>query len=199
MIKKIAVENFRIFKDLNEFEIRPITLLTGPNNSGKSSFLKLLDLLKTSVTKNKTLNHLVFNEGSHHLGDFQNNLNFDSVLKFESNSRDHIKVIFNFPMDYFDEDFDLEVVYRPDNDNGTIKSFKIFNENRVLYSIELVEEQKRTIFDDFIHNVECDQMFDFQYIKEMIQILEMKMAKMSHRLIVQQMRVGVVSRYMQLP
>jgi AAA15 family ATPase/GTPase len=31
--KKIRVKNFRVFKDYAEFEIRPITILTGSNNS----------------------------------------------------------------------------------------------------------------------------------------------------------------------
>ena len=34
MIKKIGIENFRIFKELTEFELAPITVLTGTNNSG---------------------------------------------------------------------------------------------------------------------------------------------------------------------
>ncbi|GAA4053448.1 AAA family ATPase [Flavobacterium chungnamense] len=49
MIKKIGVKNFRVFKDYTEFEIRLITILTGPNNSGKSSFSKLLLLLKNGI------------------------------------------------------------------------------------------------------------------------------------------------------
>ena len=66
MIKKIGVENFRVFKEYTEFELRPITLLTGPNNSGKSSFTKLLLLLQNG------LEHLNFKSGYHNLENFEN-------------------------------------------------------------------------------------------------------------------------------
>jgi predicted ATPase len=50
-INKISV---KIFKNKIEFELAPITLLTGPNNSGKSSFTKFLDLLSSNY-KNQNL------------------------------------------------------------------------------------------------------------------------------------------------
>lgn len=70
MIKKIGVENFRVFKDYTEFEIRPITILTGPNSSGKSSFTKLLLLLKNGIER------LDFKIGEHNLGDSKNVINW---------------------------------------------------------------------------------------------------------------------------
>jgi AAA15 family ATPase/GTPase len=36
MRNKIGIKNFRVFEEMKVFEIRPLTLLTGPNNSGKS-------------------------------------------------------------------------------------------------------------------------------------------------------------------
>lgn len=43
------VGNFKSFSNPVDFPIRPITLLFGPNSSGKSSFLKSLLLLKQSL------------------------------------------------------------------------------------------------------------------------------------------------------
>lgn len=71
MIKKIGIKNFRVFKDYAEFEIRPITILTGPNNSGKSSFTKLLLLLKNGIEE------LDFFEGEHNLISYWDNLSWD--------------------------------------------------------------------------------------------------------------------------
>jgi len=48
-IHKIGIQNFRIFKDYSECEIAPITILTGPNNSGKSTFIRALKLLEESA------------------------------------------------------------------------------------------------------------------------------------------------------
>jgi AAA15 family ATPase/GTPase len=45
MLTGIVVENYRVFEDEIEFELKPLTILTGPNNSGKSSVLNVIDIL----------------------------------------------------------------------------------------------------------------------------------------------------------
>lgn len=50
MLKKLIVENFKAFKELVEFELRPITVLIGKNSSGKSSICKLIKSLSNSVS-----------------------------------------------------------------------------------------------------------------------------------------------------
>jgi AAA15 family ATPase/GTPase len=44
-MKKISIKNFRVFKDQQEMEFKPITILVGPNNSGKSTIFKSLKLI----------------------------------------------------------------------------------------------------------------------------------------------------------
>ena len=39
-LKNISFNNYRIFETHAEFDLRPLTFLTGPNSSGKSSVLK---------------------------------------------------------------------------------------------------------------------------------------------------------------
>lgn len=75
MINKIGVENFRIFKEYTEFELKPLTILTGPNNAGKSSLTKLLLLLNNGIGK------LDFKKGNHNLEDFNKILNWDKEGK----------------------------------------------------------------------------------------------------------------------
>ena len=41
-LTKIGLQNFKAFKEEEEFEIKPITLVYGYNSSGKSSFLHSL-------------------------------------------------------------------------------------------------------------------------------------------------------------
>ncbi|MFD1315225.1 DUF3696 domain-containing protein [Namhaeicola litoreus] len=81
MIKKIGIENFRVFKDYTEFELAPLTVLTGPNSSGKSSFIKLILLFKNGINK------LNFNDRNiHNLESFEkclNWLNEEDVLKIK--------------------------------------------------------------------------------------------------------------------
>jgi len=156
LIKKIGIENFRVFKDFTEFEIAPITILTGPNNSGKSSFLKLIELLQTSFGENKSTNELIFNSGKHNLGSFQNVLNWNK-------KNNEIKLTVDFPLNYFDEKFLLELTYINNNNNGKIKSFKIYNEQRTLLNIKELENLNFGFTElDYLYSL------DIEYIKETI-------------------------------
>ncbi len=49
MIKTLQVQNFKAFQDTGEIEIKPITVLAGPNSGGKSSILQSLLLLKQTL------------------------------------------------------------------------------------------------------------------------------------------------------
>ena len=49
MLKKIGLKNVRSFKNLKDFELKPITVLCGTNSSGKSSIIKTLLLWKQSL------------------------------------------------------------------------------------------------------------------------------------------------------
>lgn len=53
MIDNIAFKNYRIFKDEQSLEIKPITIIFGKNNTGKSAILKLPILIENSLS-NKT-------------------------------------------------------------------------------------------------------------------------------------------------
>jgi len=51
---KISIENFKSIRQLHEFEIKPMTILSGVNSSGKSSFIQFLLLMKQSLEKSST-------------------------------------------------------------------------------------------------------------------------------------------------
>ncbi len=48
-LEKISLSNFKCFNERTSIALRPITINIGPNNSGKSSFIKSLALLKSSI------------------------------------------------------------------------------------------------------------------------------------------------------
>tara|TARA_B110000091_G_scaffold211109_1_gene255137 strand:+ start:422 stop:2302 length:1881 start_codon:yes stop_codon:yes gene_type:complete len=149
MIKKISVENFRGFKDHTEFNLAPITVLTGTNNSGKSSFLKLLDLLKSNFSTKRNFDELNFESGNHNLG------TFDKVLNWDNDSNE-VKITLELNLDYFDEDFKLELSYDLSNETGKINSFKIFNKNRVLFRMSNFSADALSI----------DSVLDISYLKK---------------------------------
>ncbi|UOX33797.1 DUF3696 domain-containing protein [Flavobacterium sediminilitoris] len=50
MINKISFKNYKLFKEKQTLEIKPITILIGKNNSGKSAVLKLPTLIAGSLS-----------------------------------------------------------------------------------------------------------------------------------------------------
>ncbi|MCA9110937.1 MAG: AAA family ATPase [Planctomycetaceae bacterium] len=60
MLHQITIENFRCFPHLN-VELRPLTVLIGPNNTGKSAFLAACQCLHND-TKIELTDHWRFNE-----------------------------------------------------------------------------------------------------------------------------------------
>ncbi len=117
--KKIGVENFRVFKDYTEFEIRPITLLTGPNNSGKSSLTKLILLLQNN------LEQLNFEDGKHNLE------NFESILSWDSTA-EHLVLRFENNISFLPSNFYTEFKY----EKGELASVKIASPSSLLLEIE---------------------------------------------------------------
>ena len=51
VVKSIRIQNVRSLKDTNDIQMLPINILVGQNSSGKSTFLRMLPLLKQSFNK----------------------------------------------------------------------------------------------------------------------------------------------------
>jgi AAA15 family ATPase/GTPase len=79
MIDFINLTNYRNISEKKHFEIRPLTILIGPNNSGKSSLIKALLLLSSNK---RYLDVLRFQDGIHKLGDFNSILSNQTSEKY---------------------------------------------------------------------------------------------------------------------
>jgi putative ATP-dependent endonuclease of the OLD family len=66
LIEKVRVKNFRSLKDV-EVTLTPLTLLVGSNNSGKTSFLKALNLALGIEKRNVTLDDLFIDRQSNRI------------------------------------------------------------------------------------------------------------------------------------
>ena len=71
MISKISLENFKAFKKLEDFELKPITILCGINSCGKTSIIQSILLLKQTIESQKR-NILLLNSKYAKLGTFEN-------------------------------------------------------------------------------------------------------------------------------
>lgn len=97
-LSKVTLENFRIFEHEESFNLAPITLLIGPNNSGKSSVLKAVQLFKQLNFNNR--NYGVSNFNSVGLGS-----NFFDIENEYSTDNKTISLSFsyaNYTFKFFD-------------------------------------------------------------------------------------------------
>ncbi|QMV65527.1 DUF3696 domain-containing protein [Pseudomonas berkeleyensis] len=70
MLEKLSIKNFKAFSAWQEINLAPITLIYGPNSSGKSSIIHSIMLLKQSLTRPNLQGGLVSNGEFVDLGDF---------------------------------------------------------------------------------------------------------------------------------
>jgi hypothetical protein len=70
MFHALSVENFKSFSSHQSVKLAPITLIYGPNSSGKSSLIQALMLLKQSLTRPSEQGGLVSNGDFVDLGDY---------------------------------------------------------------------------------------------------------------------------------
>ncbi|QBO59549.1 AAA family ATPase [Chryseobacterium salivictor] len=89
----VGFNNFRIFNDQQGFleTFSAINLLTGTNNSGKSSIIKGMQLLKNSVNANVFPNELDLTDQEHLLGNLEN-------LLFNKKSK---QLMISLPFNFF--------------------------------------------------------------------------------------------------
>jgi len=151
MIKNLGLQNFRVFNEMTNFEFAPITVLTGANNSGKSTVIKALLLLEENAKKNKLFELDFSSEQNdmHKLGSFEDVLNKNtdnneicfSLKTFENEISDFI-LFLKYKKN--DKIVNLNQVYIQNLDNTEI----IFHQNS---ENKITDYQQNIIFEKFIN------------------------------------------------
>ncbi len=123
---KISIENFKSIKKLKDFELRPFTILSGVNSSGKSSFIQLLLLLKQTVELNSA-NRPIFLDGElYKVTDFK-----DIVFNHDLEKTINVSFVFNqkeiLELKYADLD-----IYKNNNPEVLIGIKFIFKEDFIV-------------------------------------------------------------------
>jgi len=135
MISKITLENFFSFKNSTTIELNPdINILLGINGSGKSNFLKAIQLLYESVI-GKGLEKIFLKDWS----------GFNSVVNFNNDEKDYIKLSFEFDKDAIGNGYRF-----PSN---PIYEIKIFKSGATSYYLKekLYSESIKSGENDFIY------------------------------------------------
>ncbi len=125
-MKKFGIENFRVFKDFQEIEIKPITFLVGPNNSGKSSIFKALKFAGP-IQKRDFIPSMDFRIGSNYKQDFFSLCNNPSLP---------IKLKVDFLLDDVSP---LQVCYQ--YKSFGIESFFLKHQDNTILSMQFEEKQ----------------------------------------------------------
>jgi predicted ATPase len=135
-LHRIGLENFRLFQAQFNFNLAPITIFAGENNSGKSSVVKAVQLLKTSFEhKNRT--NLVFTQGSHKLGTFQNCIN----RNIEEN---YISFELDWPLFMLEERVFIKLYYKKDDkfsENGKLFKIEFKTDTTVFFEYNFIDKQ----------------------------------------------------------
>lgn len=174
-MKTFAVKNFRIFDKETKIEFSPVTILTGANSSGKSSYVKAMVLFSRWMEQISNEYHRIgkVNLLRHPLNFSDTDLKFkgfSSVLNRKCNANDLI---------YFSYDIDLPVIGQysveygflacpNDNDKGILQSIKMYHNGDIFYSgngnADFINERNTTLdFNESISNFDvleyfpCDQ------------------------------------------
>jgi hypothetical protein len=90
MIETLSIRNFKAFSSWQDLTLAPITLIYGPNSSGKSSIIHSLVLLKQSITRPSLQGGLVSNGEYVDLGDYSSMIHghaVDETMSFKFSFR----------------------------------------------------------------------------------------------------------------
>ena len=68
---EVRWKNFKGFKDTGWIKIKPITIILGPNNSGKTNFLAPLLLMNQTVTSRDSYSPLILKGDVYDAGNYQ--------------------------------------------------------------------------------------------------------------------------------
>jgi predicted ATPase len=96
MISKIRFKNFKLFKERQELEIKPITILIGKNNTGKTAVLKLPTMIAGSFNGNLELENQSVRIGYSYEDLFYNrDLNTEPLIfEIDTNDEKSIEITF---------------------------------------------------------------------------------------------------------
>lgn len=162
MISEIGIKNFKCIKDSGLLEIKPITLIFGPNNSGKSSILQNFLLLKQTFESSDPNVPLIINGDYIQLGSFQ-----DFINKHDVKSKYELQLGISVDLTFYPRELaapvkclvNLTFAYLTKSRRVYIQKYSICNENGgVIVEWDLNKDGK-------VLNVKTDTLQNFEQMK----------------------------------
>lgn len=142
-IKNVSVQNFKSLRDIDNLEMKPITILCGTNSCGKSSFLDSILVLKQTINNLNSNSNLALNGEYVRLGNYTNvvfkqdiDTNISFRLSYESQHGKGIESLIDFISDDDEEieedkrgNIELEVTFG----NSSTKDNKLVAQPDVVF------------------------------------------------------------------
>jgi predicted ATPase len=147
MIKKVGFENIRVFKELAEFELKPVTILIGPNNAGKSTLQKMLMVLASGLKKVNNevlLSKLEFTDSLlNSVGTIHNNITYGS-------NKNEIKFKFEFEFEVgIFENIGANLSYKAKGKDAELVEISFTSNSELLFSYKLIKNDDEFIYGDY--------------------------------------------------
>lgn len=125
MLTKIALTNYKSFRDETIIPIKPLTLLCGVNSSGKSSILKSILMIKQTTERESPYNQLAFN------GQYVNNGFWDDIVCVNGYPENPIEISNTFELYEHDASFSRQ-------DNPSFRELKkLFFKYSTIHSFQI--------------------------------------------------------------
>ena len=136
----IGFKNMKVFAERQWFDFKPITLLTGTNNSGKSSVINAMQMIQENLSNfnKRTIDELVNTE-------FRLKINLNKHGNIEGFiNRDNDKKEFSFSLKEKNIKYSILVEINKGLESyGAVKAIiaKDFNTDEIVFSIEILKNQ----------------------------------------------------------
>lgn len=94
MLKRVSIQNFKSLKDVT-LDLQKVNLLIGPNNSGKTNFLKALEFFPTADSQTQNIEEIKLFSYKHQIV----KVKYDFVFDYNKNT--YTAITYNLPTDKF--------------------------------------------------------------------------------------------------
>ena len=141
-MNSFSVANLRSIKESGEIELKPLTVLLGKNSCGKSSLLRVLPLMKQTISK-KRKDPILWFDKYVDFGSFKNSISSQSDQKNDS----------------------IKFTFSPSGTTRLRKTFKIKNVPLIKIEFEIKINRFERISIDVADGSESVKI-DLQYVKE---------------------------------
>jgi predicted ATPase len=164
LLDRFCIRNFKAFRKA-DIKIKPITILVGPNNSGKSSLIQAINLVQQTLLKNP--NNYMINVGSSN-SQGEQMIDAGSFSEIISHSAQDKKITFEL---YFSEKH-IKFSLKENGDTDVYVSDFLYNSCDLQYSLENLSLDDYNKKDSSLKNIdkfhiELDKYFKYSNIAKL--------------------------------